>query len=369
MQKVHCEFIDDVNDPKTRCVIATKDETSRILNSFKTEIENLIEKKVNIIRCDNGTEFNNRVMNELCEEKGGGPKWLFDLDALSKSMNYAPVSASTNSNDFVGKGASFNAASDSYNKDKRGPSQASESDNQKRPNAESSTKTVNTATPTYADSSNDPLTPDMEKARIFDDAYNDRDEGVKDNYNNLETVISVSHIPSTGIHKDHPKEHIIGEVNYAVQTRQMAKETEAGLISFINKQRRTNHKYFQNWMMKGSVKSGSTPMQTHKPLPKDAAGTDVDVYLYSHNFMETKIHVDNECNAPLRKEDVSPQVVFAVKLPILNPDKFDLWKMRIEQYFLMIDYSLWEVILNGDSPVPTRVIEGVVQPVAPTTAE
>nr|GEW88991.1 retrovirus-related Pol polyprotein from transposon TNT 1-94 [Tanacetum cinerariifolium] len=43
--------------------------------------------------------------------------------------------------------------------------------------------------------------------------------------------------------------------------------------------------------------------------------------------------------------------------------------MRIEQYFLMTDYSLWEVILNGDSPVPTRVIEGVVQPVAPTTAK
>nr|GEZ45049.1 ribonuclease H-like domain-containing protein [Tanacetum cinerariifolium] len=35
----------------------------------------------------------------------------------------------------------------------------------------------------------------------------------------------------------------------------------------------------------------------------------------------------------------------------------------------MTNYSLWEVILNGDSPVPTRVIEGVVQPVAPTTAE
>nr|GFB79964.1 ribonuclease H-like domain-containing protein [Tanacetum cinerariifolium] len=28
-----------------------------------------------------------------------------------------------------------------------------------------------------------------------------------------------------------------------------------------------------------------------------------------------------------------------------------------------------EVILNGDSPAPTRFIEGVVQPVAPTTAE
>nr|GEW24467.1 hypothetical protein [Tanacetum cinerariifolium] len=43
--------------------------------------------------------------------------------------------------------------------------------------------------------------------------------------------------------------------------------------------------------------------------------------------------------------------------------------MRIEQYFLMTDYSLWEVILNSDSPSPTRVIEGVVQPIAPTTAE
>nr|GFA85024.1 zf-CCHC domain-containing protein/DUF4219 domain-containing protein [Tanacetum cinerariifolium] len=66
---------------------------------------------------------------------------------------------------------------------------------------------------------------------------------------------------------------------------------------------------------------------------------------------------------------LSPQVVFAAKLPILNPNEFDLWKIKIEQYFLMTDYSLWEVILNGDSPVPTRIFEGVVQPVAPTTAE
>nr|GEZ49665.1 ribonuclease H-like domain-containing protein [Tanacetum cinerariifolium] len=62
-------------------------------------------------------------------------------------------------------------------------------------------------------------------------------------------------------------------------------------------------------------------------------------------------------------------VVSATKLPILNPNEFDLWKMRIEQYFLMTDYSLWEVILNGDSPVSTRIVEGVSQPVAPTTAE
>nr|GFB37446.1 hypothetical protein [Tanacetum cinerariifolium] len=68
-------------------------------------------------------------------------------------------------------------------------------------------------------------------------------------------------------------------------------------------------------------------------------------------------------------ESLNPQVVAAAKLPIVNPNEFDLWKIRIEQYFLMTDYPLWEVILNGDSPPPTRIVDGVVQIVAPTTAE
>nr|GFA18818.1 hypothetical protein [Tanacetum cinerariifolium] len=34
-----------------------------------------------------------------------------------------------------------------------------------------------------------------------------------------------------------------------------------------------------------------------------------------------------------------------------------------------LSLAVSSVILNGDSPVPTRVIEGVLQPVAPTTAE
>nr|GEY45465.1 ribonuclease H-like domain-containing protein [Tanacetum cinerariifolium] len=68
-------------------------------------------------------------------------------------------------------------------------------------------------------------------------------------------------------------------------------------------------------------------------------------------------------------DSLSPQVIFAAKLPILNPNEFDLWKMRIEQYFLMTDYSPCEVILNGNSPVPTHIVEGVAQPVAPITVE
>nr|GEV54586.1 hypothetical protein [Tanacetum cinerariifolium] len=35
----------------------------------------------------------------------------------------------------------------------------------------------------------------------------------------------------------------------------------------------------------------------------------------------------------------------------------------------MTDYFLWEVTLNGDSPTPTRIIDGVVQAIAPTAAE
>ncbi|GJV17157.1 ribonuclease H-like domain-containing protein [Tanacetum coccineum] len=50
--------------------LATKDETSGILKRFITEIENLVDKKVKIIRCDNGTEFKNKVMSEFCEQKG-----------------------------------------------------------------------------------------------------------------------------------------------------------------------------------------------------------------------------------------------------------------------------------------------------------
>nr|GEW61505.1 hypothetical protein [Tanacetum cinerariifolium] len=61
-------------------------------------------------------------------------------------------------------------------------------------------------------------------------------------------------------------------------------------------------------------------------------------------------------------DSLSTQVVSATKLPILNPNEFDLWKMRLEQYFL-------KVILNGDSPVPTIVVEGVVQLVGHTSAK
>ncbi|GJY02534.1 hypothetical protein Tco_0360686 [Tanacetum coccineum] len=50
--------------------LKTKDETGCILRNFITEIENLKDLKVKIIRCDNGGEFRNREMNDFCSRKG-----------------------------------------------------------------------------------------------------------------------------------------------------------------------------------------------------------------------------------------------------------------------------------------------------------
>ncbi|GJW76472.1 putative ribonuclease H-like domain-containing protein [Tanacetum coccineum] len=71
MNKKYCLVVtDDYSRFTWVFFLASKDETSDILKSFITQIENLVDKKVKIIRCDNGTEFKNRVMSEFCEKKG-----------------------------------------------------------------------------------------------------------------------------------------------------------------------------------------------------------------------------------------------------------------------------------------------------------
>ncbi|GJY11842.1 ribonuclease H-like domain-containing protein [Tanacetum coccineum] len=50
--------------------LAKKDETSGILKDFITGIENQLNHKVKIIRCDNRTEFKNYEMNQFCGIKG-----------------------------------------------------------------------------------------------------------------------------------------------------------------------------------------------------------------------------------------------------------------------------------------------------------
>ncbi|GJU29448.1 putative ribonuclease H-like domain-containing protein [Tanacetum coccineum] len=112
----------------------------------------------------------------------------------------------------------------------------------------------------------DPLMPELEdtaKIRstgIFGNAYDDHDletlntpyadqsVGAEADFNNMEPSTVVSPIPTTRVHSIHPKAQIIGDPKSAVQTRGMTKKNsgEHAMISYIQKQRRTNHKDFQN---------------------------------------------------------------------------------------------------------------------------
>ncbi|GJT53437.1 putative ribonuclease H-like domain-containing protein [Tanacetum coccineum] len=71
MKKMYCLVVtDDYSRFSWVFFLATKDETSGILKSFITRVENLIDQKVKVIRCDNGTEFKNKEMNQFYERKG-----------------------------------------------------------------------------------------------------------------------------------------------------------------------------------------------------------------------------------------------------------------------------------------------------------
>ncbi|GKF23203.1 hypothetical protein Tco_0075525 [Tanacetum coccineum] len=82
---------------------------------------------------------------------------------------------------------------------------------------------------------------------IFGNAYDDEDVGAEADLNNLETTMNVSPIPTTRIDKDHPKDQFIGDLNSVIQTRRMTKKSdEHAMVSYIYRQRRTNHKDYQN---------------------------------------------------------------------------------------------------------------------------
>ncbi|GJX42128.1 putative ribonuclease H-like domain-containing protein [Tanacetum coccineum] len=206
-----------------------------------------------------------------------GPNWLFDIDALTKSMNYKLVVAKnqlmvmqvqkhmmmqsspdagfkplgdnekkvteepgkeggdlSNKNDSVNNTNNINTASDGNNTN----------------NVNTVSSTVNTAgievnavsSNTSIELPNDPNMPELEDI-VYSDDY--EDVGAEADMNNLNTFMPVSPIPTTRIHKDHPVEQIIGDLNSAPQTRRMTKNLEEhGLFSSV--QQRTNHKDFQN---------------------------------------------------------------------------------------------------------------------------
>ncbi|GKD47744.1 ribonuclease H-like domain-containing protein [Tanacetum coccineum] len=58
-----------------------------------------------------------------------------------------------------------------------------------------------------------------------------------------------------------------------------------------------------------------------------------------------------------------------IKLPILQPGEYDLWKIRMEQYLQFINYTLWEIIENSNAPIVTKTIDGKETVIPPTSVE
>ncbi|GKC46376.1 putative ribonuclease H-like domain-containing protein [Tanacetum coccineum] len=216
---------------------------------------------------------------------GSGPNWLFDIDALTKSMNYKPVVAGNQSNGNAGTKAyvdagkarmetvlskdyillplwtadppfsqslkcssdvGFKPSSDDEKKVTEDPRKESESEDIEKEDNVNSTNKVNTVSSIMPNSTNnvnaantnevnvvgaktsielpdDQNMPDLEEIVHSDD---DEDVGAEADMNNLDAFMPVSPIPTTRIHKDHPVKQIIRDLNSAPQTRRMTKNLE-----------------------------------------------------------------------------------------------------------------------------------------------
>ncbi|GJU03784.1 putative ribonuclease H-like domain-containing protein [Tanacetum coccineum] len=195
--------------------------------------------------------------------EGNGPKWLFDIDSLTQSMNYVLVTAGTISNDSVGTLDEINqdcivmpilkdtSYFDSPTKDVDNGEPKIADDAQKEvedgPNNEnveldkfeddSSTKDVNAFGKHVNTASLDVNTVSHTLEATHIEFFSDEDEPEVD-LGNITNSYTVPTTPNTRIHKDHPIDNVIGDVKSSVQTRRMTKPTsEQGFLSDVYEQK------------------------------------------------------------------------------------------------------------------------------------
>ncbi|GJV60482.1 putative ribonuclease H-like domain-containing protein [Tanacetum coccineum] len=184
---------------------------------------------------------------------GSGPDWLSDIDALTRIINYEPIVAGTQSNGFARTKASDNAcqarkeiepsshddgskpsSDDGKKVDEDSRKDSKGIDQEKRDNV-NNTNNVNVASTnkvndvggkTSIELPFGPNMPALEDYSIFDVLRDDEDVGAEADINNLDTTIQGSPILTTRIHKDHPFDQVIGDLQSATQTRRMSKNLE-----------------------------------------------------------------------------------------------------------------------------------------------
>nr|GEW51417.1 copia protein [Tanacetum cinerariifolium] len=156
-----------------------------------------------------------KTLYEFLEMKGS----LLATLHIVKLLEYTTLELGRyNSNDFVGKGASFDADSNGDNKDNVGPCKEREIDNQERPNAKNNIKDVNTTGPSINTASSiiNTTSPTFNTIRQSDDFFGaDNDirslDGVEADISNISTTYPVPTTLNTRIYKDHSIDIVIGK--------------------------------------------------------------------------------------------------------------------------------------------------------------
>nr|GEV01920.1 hypothetical protein [Tanacetum cinerariifolium] len=212
---------------------------------------------------------------------GKGPTWLFDLDYLTNSMNYQPISTKNKSNKTTGPKAANNNAVETLRKtfaqstkDLLLQARAARASNTNYVNTASTP--VNAATTPLNTNQDDSQIPSLEdiyevsKDGIFTSASY-HDEGVVADFTNLKTTVNVSHILTSRIHSIYPTTQILGDPTSAVQTRSKLNKNFGAhaFVSYIKKQRRNNHNDFQHCLFAG-FSSQSEPKKISQALEDES---------------------------------------------------------------------------------------------------
>ncbi|GKA02564.1 putative ribonuclease H-like domain-containing protein [Tanacetum coccineum] len=163
---------------------------------------------------------------------GSGPNWLFDIDALTKSMNYKPVVAENQANGNAGTKACDDAGKARM---------------ETIPGKHYILLPLWTADPPLSQvnvmgrKASIKLPDELNMPTLEDSVYSDNDEdvGTEADINNLDAFMLVSPILTTRVHKDHLVQQIIGDLNSAPQTRRMVKNLEEhGLFSSVQQEQK-----------------------------------------------------------------------------------------------------------------------------------
>ncbi|GKE58176.1 ribonuclease H-like domain-containing protein [Tanacetum coccineum] len=135
---------------------------------------------------------------------------------------------------------------------------------------------------------------------IFNHASYD-DEGVVADFTNLENVVNVSPIPTSKINSIHPSTLILGDPKSAVQTRSKVTQSTGAhaFESYIQKQRRNNHKDFQHCLF-ACFLSQNEPKKISEALENESWVDSMQEELLQFKIQKVWILVD----LPYRKKAI-----------------------------------------------------------------